>query len=206
MDADHCGASGYYAIPACVHPVTSEIIKKKNRAYGSRSEGSILEAFYTKMINLFSRFRPPLHPVLFRRENLGQEGIFPVIDTITIDGIRFDVLESLGGHMAGQIFLFSRDHGLLFTADSIINFKSLSQERSEYNSLADFLVTSVNVDSDLAREERAALLQLIATTDSRLQEMGKRCLVCGGHRAVSVLDKVGLVPFGAINHYKPPIS
>ena len=58
-DADHCGASGYFQVPVLMHNGTLSIIEKNNRAYGSRSEHSVLEAFYTKMINLFSHFRSP---------------------------------------------------------------------------------------------------------------------------------------------------
>jgi glyoxylase-like metal-dependent hydrolase (beta-lactamase superfamily II) len=200
-DADHCGACGHFLAPAFMHPTTLEIIRTNNRAYGSRSEGSILEAFYTQMINLFSGFTVPENVVLFPREATGMRGIFPVIGTVTIDGIRLDVLESLGGHMVGQVYLFSEEHGLLFAADSVINFASLTPERAAYNSLADFLVTSVNVDSELAKKERKALFDLVAATDEALKESGKRCIVCGGHGAVSVYDSGKLVTFGNVEHY-----
>ncbi len=58
-DADHCGAAGYFTAPVFMHEGTLAIIKKNNRAYGSRSENSVLEEFYTKMINLFSQFNSP---------------------------------------------------------------------------------------------------------------------------------------------------
>jgi len=200
-DADHCGAGGWYPVPAYMHPVTQEIIRKNNRAYGSRSEGSILEAFYTKMINLFSGFKPSENIVLFNNDPSGMRGLFPVIGAVTIDGIKLDVLESLGGHMVGQVYLFSEEHGLLFAADSLINFASLTPERSSYNSLADFLVTSVNVDSELARKERKALADLVSATDAALKEKGKRCIVCGGHGAVSVYEEGNLVVYGDVEHY-----
>ena len=128
-------------------------------------------------------------------------GIFPVIGTVAIDGIRLDLLESLGGHMVGQVYLFSEEHGLLFAADSVINFASLTPERSAYNALADFLVTSVNVDSELAKKERKALFDLVAATDETLKESGKRCIVCGGHGAVSVYEGGKLVTYGDVEHY-----
>jgi glyoxylase-like metal-dependent hydrolase (beta-lactamase superfamily II) len=200
-DADHCGACGYYDIPVSMHPGTEEIIKKNNRAYGSRSEGSILEAFYTKMINLFSMFSPPKFVSLFPSSGQSMRRIFPVLSTIRIGDVSLEVLGSLGGHLWGQIYLFSEEHGLLFAADSIINFSSLTPERSAYNSFADFLVTSVNVDSELARRERKALFDLIAATDAVLLPQGKRCLVCGGHGAASVSNGNKLVKYGEVVHY-----
>ena len=58
-DADHCGAAGFFPVPVFMHAGTLEIIRTNNRAYGSRNEDSVLEAFYTKMINLFSKFNTP---------------------------------------------------------------------------------------------------------------------------------------------------
>ena len=58
-DADHCGAAGFFAVPVYMHEGTLDIIRTNNRAYGSRSDHSDLDAFYTKMINLFSKFNTP---------------------------------------------------------------------------------------------------------------------------------------------------
>lgn len=186
-DADHCGAGGFFEIPALMHHGTLEVIREANRAYGSRSEHSVLEEVYTTMIGLFSRCTPPASIELFGTDYLGFRDIFPIVERFEIGGISFEVLESLGGHVYGQIFIYSPSHGILFTSDSLINFDSLTQERKDYSSLADFLVTSVNVDSDLAREERKALLRIAAdTSETPVGERG-RCLVCGGHGAVSVL-------------------
>ena len=201
-DADHCGASGLFAAPALMHEGTLAIIEKNNRGFGSRSEDSVLEEFYTKMINLFSHFSTPGSIRCFGKNSGRVRGVFPVIDTIRIGDLELEVLEGLGGHIFGQVFLYSRSEGLLFAADSLINFSSLTRERAEYNSLAAFLVTSVNVDSDRAREERKGLIALAKKTDDALRDSGKRCLVFGGHGAVSVLDGDMLVVYGEITRYR----
>jgi len=201
-DADHCGAAGFFAVPSFMHAGTREIIRTNNRAYGSRNEDSVLEAFYTKMINLFSQFNTPSDIRCFGEPTGAKQGIFPVIGTVEIGGITFDVLESLGGHTFGMIVLYSREDGLLFAADSVINFASLSKERADYSSLAAFLVTSVNVDSERATRERRALLELAKETDEYLEKSNKRCLICGGHGAVSVLENGKLVPVGTIERYE----
>ncbi len=202
-DADHCGAAGYFPAPVFMHEGTLAIIKKNNRAYGSRSEHSVLEEFYTKMINLFSKFNSSDRIECFSKTSVTMRGIFPVIGTVSIGDIELEVLEGLGGHTCGQIYLYSQTEGLLFAADSVINFSSLTKERADYSSLAAFLVTSVNVDSDLAKKERKALLELALQTDRALLTKGKRCLICGGHGAVSVLEENRLVKYGAINRYNP---
>ncbi|MDO8871361.1 MAG: MBL fold metallo-hydrolase [Methanoregula sp.] len=202
-DADHCGAAGFFAAPVLMHKSTLEIIRTNNRAYGSRSDHSSLDEFYTRMINLFSRFNIPEEIECFSAPDGTARGIFPVIGLVSIGDIELEVLEGLGGHTAGQVFLYSRTYGLLFAADSVINFASLSRERADYSSLAAFLVTSVNVDSDMAKKERKGLLELAQDTDNELVSSGKHCLICGGHGAVSVLDDGKLVACGKIERYIP---
>jgi len=200
-DADHCGAAGFFTAPVFMHKDTLEIIKKNNRAYGSRSEHSVLEEFYTKMINLFSSFNFPEHIQCFTNPPGAMRGIFPVLGIVKIGDLEMEILEGLGGHTCGQIYLYSQKAGLLFAGDSVINFSSLTQERADYSSLAAFLVTSVNVDSDIAKKERRALLDLVQETDAALAPTGRRCLLCGGHGAVSVLEGNKLVAQGTIERY-----
>ena len=202
-DADHCGAAGFFTAPVFMHKGTLAIIKKNNRAYGSRSEHLVLEEFYTKMINLFSKFNSTAKVQCFDDQQVAMRGIFPVIGTVTIGNLEMDVLEGLGGHTYGQIYRYSQKQGLLFAAESVINFSSLTQERADFSSLAAFLVTSVNVDSDLAKMEHRALLDLAQETDSELATDGRRCLLCGGHGAVSVLEGNKLIAHGTIERYQP---
>jgi glyoxylase-like metal-dependent hydrolase (beta-lactamase superfamily II) len=154
------------------------------------------------MINLFSQFNIPTDIRCFTGADGSTRGIFPVIGRCRIGDLDLEILDGLGGHTFGQVFLYSADHGLLFTADSVINFTSLTKERADYSSLAAFLVTSVNVDSENARKERKGLLELVQATDLALSPMGRRCLICGGHGAVSVLDSGKLVPAGTIERYE----
>ena len=200
-DADHCGAAGFFSVPVYMHEGTLDILRTNNRSYGSRSDHASLDEFYTKMINLFSRFNTPKDIRCFGAPEGTTRGIFPVIGRFTIGDVELEVLDGLGGHTHGQVFLYSKSHGLLFTADGVINFTSLTRERAEYSSLAAFLVTSVNVDSERASKERKALIALAEETDAALAGTGKRCLVCGGHGAVSVVENGKLAVAGTIERY-----
>ena len=202
-DADHCGGAGLFTAPVLMHSSTLEIIRTNNRAFGSQSDHSSLDEFYTKMINLFSKFNIPKNIDCISVPNGKMRGIFPVIGAVFIGDVELEILDGLNGHTAGQVFLYSRTHGLLFAADSVINFASLSKERADYSSLAAFLVTSVNVDSDNARKERKGLLELAQDTDNEQISCGKRCLICGGHGAVSVLENGKLAAYGEIERYIP---
>jgi len=125
-DADHCGAGGFFPVPALVHEGTREIVLVSNRAYGSRNQASILEEVYTSLINLFSRFTPPRDMVLFPPAGGERVGPFPVIGEVSAGGHSFIVLEGLGGHLFGQIYLYSRELGVFFPADTVINFEFLT--------------------------------------------------------------------------------
>lgn len=202
-DADHCGAGGFFEAETYMHAGSLEIIRQANRAYGSRSESSVLEEVYTTIINLFSRFAPSKSPELFPEKEIAMRSIFPVLTRFTVHELEFEVLESLGGHLHGQVYFSCPDHGIVFTADTLINFESLDEDRRRYNSLADFLVTSVNVDSDLARTERRALFEMIASLDEELAASGRRCLVACGHGAISVLSDGRLKTVGSVERYRP---
>ena len=202
-DADHCGGAGLFPAPAHLTRASLECIRTRNRATGSRSEGLILETVYTTLINLFSRFSPPGEMEVLGEPGGSRTGGFPVLARFRFGGYPFEILRGLDGHMAGQVYLASRELGVLFTGDSLINFEGLTRERRAFNSLAVNLITSVNVDRGLARKERAGLLALAATWDREGQPDGRRCLVCGGHGPVSVLEGDALVTFGAVEHYRP---
>jgi glyoxylase-like metal-dependent hydrolase (beta-lactamase superfamily II)/ACT domain-containing protein len=201
-DADHCGAGGFYTAKSFMHAGSLTIIHQANRAYGSRSEASILEEVYTTIINLFSRFTPPENPELVFGVPIGMRSIFPVLARFSFHDLEFEILESLGGHLHGQMYLFCPDHGVIFTGDTLINFGSLDEARSRYNSLADFLVTSVNVDSECARRERTALLAMIAATEKQLAPSGRKCRIFGGHGAVSVMNDAKLQIYGTVERYR----
>jgi len=202
-DADHCGAGGHYDIPALMHPGTREIIRVSNRAYGSRSQSSILEEVYTTLINLFSQFCPPKNVVLLAPPSESRRNHFSILAKIDVGNHQFEVLEGMGGHLHGQIYLYSRDIGVFFSADTVINFDHLTGERARYNTLAVNLVTSVNVDSERAKEERKAILEMVRETPGPFYREREKCLVCGGHGPVSVLEDRSLLPFGEVVHIPP---
>jgi len=116
-------------------------------------------------------------------------------------GDEFEVLESLVGTCTDRSSSCSRG-GHALSADSLIGFDSLTPEREEFNILAKNLMTSVNVDSEKASRERKGLLALAAQMDADLAVSGKRCIICGGHGAISVLESGKLKTLGKVERYK----
>ncbi|MDD1666859.1 MAG: MBL fold metallo-hydrolase [Methanomicrobiales archaeon] len=202
-DADHCGGAGLFPAGTRLTRASLECIRTRNRATGSRSEGLILETVYTTLINLFSRFTPPSEIELLGEPGESRTGGFPVLARFSLGGHPFEILRGFDGHMAGQVYLACRELRVLFTGDSLINLEGLTPERRAFNSLAVNLITSVNVDRDLARREREGLIALAAAWDAEGRGDGRRCLLCGGHGPVSVLDGESPVTFGAVERYLP---
>ena len=200
-DADHCGASGYYPVPPVMHPVTKALLDSGTRAYGSTSQKLLLEQFYTTSINTMSRMNVPAEVIETATVPIGSRGLFPIIGRVSFAGMEFEIWESLGGHIAGQLLLYEPHIGLLFTSDAFINFATLSKDRANYCSVADSMIGSVNVDSAIARKERLELARLFAELDTELHTRDRRLLICCGHGAVSVVEGDHLVPASELLKY-----
>lgn len=201
-DADHCGASGYFKMMPLMHPTCKAILDAGTRNHGSVNNLDLLEKFYTTSINTMSRMNVPDKVIECGTEPIGMRGLFPIIEKISFAGMEFEVWESLGGHIAGQLLLFEPNLGMLFTSDAFINFATLSKERADYCSIADSMIGSVNVDSEIARTERKELTRLAVELDAELKKNGKYLLICCGHGAVSKIDENGnLVPASELIHY-----
>ena len=201
-DADHCGAAGYFKMMPLMHPTCKAILDAGTRNHGSVNNLDLLEKFYTTSINTMSRMNVPDKVIECGTEPIGMRGLFPIIEKISFAGMEFEVWESLGGHIAGQLLLFEPNLGMLFTSDAFINFATLSKERADYCSIADSMIGSVNVDSEIARTERKELTRLAVELDAELKKNGKYLLICCGHGAVSKIDENGnLVPASELIHY-----
>ena len=154
-----------------------------------KSKVLYLEAVYTQLINIFSKYNPPKQTETFQTTPKTKQGIFEVIDEISIGKLKLQVLNGLGGHVNGQVYFFCENEGFLFTADSLINFESLTPERERYNTLAKLLMTTVNVDSEAAKKERDGLLSIAKKANGSLKRKNRNCLICSGHGAISVLRR-----------------
>lgn len=69
----------------------------------------------------------------------------------------------------------------------------MTKIRKDCCSIADHLVTGVNVNSAIARSEQHELMRITKEIDDELRINGKRLLLCCGHGAVSVLDDGGMM-------------
>jgi glyoxylase-like metal-dependent hydrolase (beta-lactamase superfamily II) len=104
-----------------------------------------------------------------------------VLDTVRVADLELLVLESLGGHVPAQVFLFAPDAGALFCGDYLIDLPSLSEREKSTLSLARFLMTSTNSDSRVFGREMTMLQELMRQSRARLEPVGVTARVFPGH-------------------------
>lgn len=107
------------------------------------------------------------------------------ISELTIGDMNFEVYEGSGGHMYGEMVYLCREPAVIFTGDILVNISGFSKETAAFNSLAPYLMTTVNIDSKKASAMRRAVTALIQKVE---KETGKTCLVCGGHGPLSRME------------------
>lgn len=192
-DADHCGASGYFSVSPFMHPITKKILDAKTRGFNSDPKLARLEKIYAQSINYLSKLHLPPEFTVCKTEMIKKRRIFPVIDEVAFGSLNFEVWESLGGHIAGQIFLYEPNEGLLFTSDALMHFGTLTEARKNFCSIADYLISSVNANSETAKLERHELMRIASELDESLKKKGKHLLICCGHGSVCKLDEKGML-------------
>lgn len=183
-DADHVGwaapLEAEFGTAIYMHPDAMSIFQHENRAYGSGSRLTVLNGLFTRLVNRFTDLRPPKTIRPFPPAS-GQVGGFDVIGRLEIADLELLVLESLGGHVPANVFYFAPRDGLLFCADYLIDFGSLSERVKSSLSIARYLMTSTNSDSGVFGRELRQLAGLMLETQARLQKDGRSAIVFPGH-------------------------
>ncbi|MDY5872337.1 MAG: hypothetical protein SPJ57_03820 [Candidatus Methanomethylophilaceae archaeon] len=80
--------------------------------------------------------------------------VYGRIGSFSMFGKEFVAYEGNGGHVEGDTILVCESLGLVFTGDDYIDIKGSTREQREFNSLAPYLMQSVNTDSSKARDCR----------------------------------------------------
>jgi len=184
-DADHIGSAEYFAeefgTQVFMHTDCKGIIDNENRAYGTNTKLSKLNKHFTVLVNRFTKCKYPEKVSFFSTSVIDKVGTFNVIDTFPVGNLEFQVLQSHGGHIPGQVFFLDREHGLFFSFDYLINIDSLSTEEKDYMSLPRYFMTSTNTNSRVFKEETSSLMDVIFLLDKELKRRGKSVLIFPGH-------------------------
>lgn len=186
-DVDHCGLlSVLEDAELLLNQKSAESLRRQEQGLPDYRENTELRFGYSKISRIISGYRPP------------DSGRFTIIDSgtpdehedlikigeLTVGALTFEICEGSGGHLRGEMVYVCRKEGIIFTGDLLVNIDHFSRETAEFNSLAPFLMKSVNIDSRKATTMRKQITKL-AEEISRLNQ--RPCVICGGHGPVSVL-------------------
>lgn len=184
-DADHAGTAEYFAdefgTQVFLHPGCRGVIENENRAYGLTGRLADLNKYYTRLINTFTKSRFHRNITYFPLSDLGYSGAFKVVFSFEIGGLKFEALESHGGHVPGHVFFLNREYGLIFTSDFLINVQSLSPEERNVLGVYRYLLTNPNSDSQLFKKESEALKKVIIALDAGLRKHRRYVTIFPGH-------------------------
>ena len=120
-----------------------------------------MHAPYCRISKILSNYVAPsmntLHLIGNKKKDIDSSPI-RYIDSINFCGVELNIYEGNGGHANGEVVIVSQENKLVFSGDIIVNINGFSKEQKEFNTLAPYLMTSVNMDSQLAKIERNYLL------------------------------------------------
>jgi glyoxylase-like metal-dependent hydrolase (beta-lactamase superfamily II)/ACT domain-containing protein len=176
-DIDHCGLLSMFET-VYVSAASFENFVLESRGEPNFREQKSEHAPYCRISKVLSRYTPPeIRTLSIIDGDTAKVSPSPIkrLGNIDFGGLTFDVYEGNGGHACGELVIVSEDMKLVFSGDIVVNISEFSEVQAEFNKLAPYLMTSVNMDSQQASEERAYLL----TRFSR-----ERYTYCCGHGAI----------------------
>jgi glyoxylase-like metal-dependent hydrolase (beta-lactamase superfamily II) len=159
-DVDHCGLLSYFD-RVIVSGKTAACLRDEFEGRGGYREKNPLHKPYINICKILTSYQPvspeklvtPWRDVDEPTEPLTQIGFFDFGE------LHFEVYQGKGGHLPGEIVLIDYAHHLALTGDIYINVRGLTPRQAEYNQYAPILMTSVDTDPVLCREERNAVMQ-----------------------------------------------
>ena len=168
-DMDHAGITDIFK-EIYVSENTFINFKREHEGKKNFREENQLHEPYIKLDRIISKYEPPELIKLRILGNKTNEEEFEKIGDYNFKDLSFEVYESNGGHLKGEIILVEKDKKLVFTGDIFVNVKGFTQEQYDFNLLAPYLMGSVNTDSTKASQCRQILINKC-----------KNYLLCPGH-------------------------
>ncbi|MDO5824781.1 MAG: hypothetical protein Q4Q22_00185 [Methanosphaera sp.] len=156
-DMDHVGITDIFDD---IHVSENTFINFKREHEGKKNfrEENPLHEPYIKLDRIISRYNPPELTKLRIIGNKTNDEEFERIGEFKFNELFFDVYESNGGHLKGEIILVEKEKKIVFTGDIFVNVKGFTKEQYDFNLLAPYLMGSVNTDSSKAAACRKILL------------------------------------------------
>ena len=152
-DIDHIGLLGLfdtvYMSGSCYENFFAE-----HKGMPNFREQNTLHEPYCKLSKIISDYTPPTLKNCLVIGDKPNDKQFSIIGKLKFSDLTFDVYEGCGGHIKGETVIICEELKILFTGDIFVNAKGFSEKQKQFNLLAPYLMTSVNVDSLKAKKLR----------------------------------------------------
>lgn len=180
-DVDHTGGMDLFDTVYLSQTAKAHFEKERADVPACR-EDNPLHAPYVRICKTLSRYHPPKD---IRMIQVEPDGACPMLmhpkdclltpaGRITVLGMRFDVYHGCGGHAPGELVFVDRADRIVFSGDIFVNIKGFTKAQARFNSLAPYLMTSVDTDPAAAGRQREDMFSLLEPGD---------WTVIGGHGA-----------------------
>jgi glyoxylase-like metal-dependent hydrolase (beta-lactamase superfamily II) len=186
-DVDHCGLLSKLAgVTIGLNQKSADSLSRQCIGIPDYRENNDFGLGYSKLSRIISGYTPPPTDQfqIIDRDIPEEHQELLSIGTFTIADLQFEVFEGSGGHLYGEMVFVCRKYGIAFTGDNLVNINGFSPERAEFNSLAPYLMRSVNIDSQKATAMRHQIVSLLEDIGNLNQ---KPCIICSGHGPISKL-------------------
>ena len=171
-DLDHVGILSEFDV-TYMSASSYDNFKLESEGKADFREQNPLHEPYCQLSRIISGYQPPaLEKCIAVGRRKEDDQLFPLIGSHFFAGKRFDFYEGRGGHVKGDTVIVCDELKLLFSGDIYVNIKGFSEEQKEFNALAPFLMTGVDSNPKLAKEEREYLINKYPDY-----------LICPGHGA-----------------------
>jgi Zn-dependent hydrolases, including glyoxylases len=192
-DVDHCGLlSKIGGSRICLNKKSADSLERQYKGIPDNRENSDIGLGYSKLSRIISGYVPVgvERFEILDADTPENHSELLHIGNFTVGDIDFKVYEGSGGHTPGEMVFVSETSGVIFTGDILVNISGFSSERAEFNSLAPYLMRSVNIDSKKATEMRNQVIKIAERVSA---DNKKPCIICGGHGPVSTIKNGRIV-------------
>ncbi|MBE5782250.1 MAG: MBL fold metallo-hydrolase [Clostridiales bacterium] len=159
-DVDHCGLLPLFD-EVMMSKKSSLCIQAEARGEDGFREQNPLHKPYIRICKLLTGLVPmdpeKIHVICGDEDAL--KAPLESVGRFSFGDLHFEVYEGKGGHLPGEIVLIDYGHKLVFTGDVYVNLKGMTAEQAAYNQYAPILMTSVDTDPALCKQEREAVME-----------------------------------------------
>lgn len=175
-DMDHCGLLNLFDV-IHVSPDAKQHFEYETAGKPNYREQNPAHMPYCNISRILSGYIPPelTHLYVVSGEKDDPEKPVCPLGSMEFCGRRFDFYRGNGGHARGEVVIVDTRDNLVFSGDIAVNAQGFTKPQAAFNRLAPYLMTSVNMDSYKAGEERRAMFEMLSPDEY---------IYCCGHGAI----------------------